>query len=108
MYLGLDLVVWRNRVPLRERGGRVLLPVFVWECVLVVNFLTVFGIFAKIFLGAGGSGKGGDETRMRRAVYLNVVVLGLWVGSALLMGVRWWKGRRVGGGQEDGEKGVEM
>lgn len=109
----LDLVVWRNRLPLRERGGRALLGGFVWECILVVNWLTVFGIFGKVFLGKDDTGNGddgGDGDRMRRAVYLDVVVLVLWVGSAAVMGMRWLKERRRGGGDGDGdgEKGVEM
>lgn len=83
------------------------LPVFVWECVLVVTWLVVFGIFGKMFIGSYG--RGDNVERMRHAVYLDLVVLVLFGGSGAWMGLRWWKGRREGdSGSNDGEKGLEM
>lgn len=110
-YLVLNLLVMKSR-PLRERLG-VRLPVFVWEAVVVVNWLVVFGIFAKLWLGNGhldgGEEKDGKEQRMRRAVYVDLVGLVLWGGSAAWMGIRWWRGRLAPrGGDEEGEKGAEM
>lgn len=82
------------------------LPVVVWEGVLVVNWIVVFGVFAGAFLR--GDRQDGDE-RMRHAVYVDLVCWILFSGSCALWGVRWWKGRRGSGdGNGDGEKGVEM
>lgn len=107
VYVVCDLVVLRNR-PLRSRpaarfGG------MVWEAVLVVNWLVVFGIFAGVFLD-GNEGKEGDgdgHGRMWNAVFVDLVVLVLFAGSCAWVAGRWWRNRRVGG-VDDGEKGVEM
>lgn len=99
VHLLLDLLLLKSR-PLRHRPLARLL-VLAWEAVLVVNLLTVFGIFAKLFLG-----KATENERMRRAVYVDVVVLVLWLASAGWMGLRWWRGRAVR--EDGGEKGVEM
>ena len=105
-YLVLNLLVMKNR-PLRDRPA-VRLPVFVWEGVMVVNWLVVFGIFAKLFLGVAAGDGDGERDRMRRAVYVDLVLLVLWVGSAGWMGRRWWVGRVAGGADVGAEKGVEM
>ncbi|RMJ22738.1 hypothetical protein PHISP_06401, partial [Aspergillus sp. HF37] len=67
VYVLCDLVVLRNR-PLRTRpvarfGG------MVWEGVLVVNWLVVFGIFAGVFLGDNSDGDDNEgKGRMWNAV----------------------------------------
>jgi hypothetical protein len=109
VYVVCDLVVLRNR-PLRSRPGA-RFGGMVWEAVLVVNWLVVFGIFAGVFLdgneGKEGDGNGNGHGRMWNAVFVDLVVLVLFAGSCAWVGGRWWRNRRVGG-VDDGEKGVEM
>ncbi|PLN78010.1 hypothetical protein BDW42DRAFT_196143 [Aspergillus taichungensis] len=116
----LILVFAMKARPLPTRQGAHL-PLFAWEVVLCILWLVVFGVFGEMFIGVGYGGDEGSERakkleRMRRAVWVDLVNLGLWVVSAAWRGVRWWRGRvrgndtqsvlEVGGG--DGvEKEVE-
>ncbi|KAL4877499.1 hypothetical protein BJY04DRAFT_222057 [Aspergillus karnatakaensis] len=83
------------------------LPLFGWEGVLVILWLVVFGIFGEMYIGVYhvGGKEGGESnvTRMRRAVWVDLVCLVMWAGSAGWRGVRWWKAR----GQEFRAEGVE-
>lgn len=74
---------------MRERWN---LPLFVWEAVLCVFWLTLFGIFGKLYIGDYEDSS--MVTRMRRAVWVDLVDLVLWVGTALWKGMRWWRGQR--------------
>lgn len=103
IYILCNLFFMKSR-PLATRVA-LHLPVFVWESVLVVNWMTVFGIFGKMFLGVY---KHAVE-RMRHAVYLDLVLLVLFLGSVGWVGMRWWKSKTTRTGTKDGEaeKGVE-
>ncbi|RAL12684.1 MARVEL domain-containing protein [Aspergillus homomorphus CBS 101889] len=108
VYLVLMQYVLKTRVPVARRE-RWQLPMFVWEVVLCVVWLTLFGIFGAEFLSKGDS-EDGEVVRMRRAVWVDLVNLGLWVFTASWKGFRWYSNlNRAGGGQEDqgGEKEVE-
>lgn len=68
------------------------LPAFVWESVLCVLWLTLFGIFAKMYIGEHPEGDSGI-TRMKHAVWVDLTNLTLWTISATWCGLRWWKGK---------------
>ncbi|RHZ61352.1 MARVEL domain-containing protein [Aspergillus thermomutatus] len=101
VYLLLPFVM-KGRTPL-ARLGRLQLPLFIWESVLCVLWLTLFGIFGKMYIGDYSEGP--KVTRMRHAVWVDLVNLGLWAVTMGWVGFRWWKG--VKGGQEGGEREVE-
>ncbi|KAA8647108.1 uncharacterized protein ATNIH1004_005791 [Aspergillus tanneri] len=70
--------------------GMMRLTVFAWQGVLVILWTVVFGIFAEKFVGS-------DQKKMRRAVWVDLVNLVMWIGSAGWAGLKWWKGnQRVG------------
>ncbi|KAL4808731.1 hypothetical protein BDV18DRAFT_133057 [Aspergillus unguis] len=87
----------RSKDSFSQRSG-LYLPLFAWECVLVILWLVVFGIFGEMYIGVYhvGGKEGGDSkvTRMRRAVWVDLACLVLWAVSGAWRGLRWWKGRR--------------
>jgi hypothetical protein len=68
------------------------LPIFVWESILVLFWLTLFGIFGKMYISEDPEGDSGI-TRMKHAVWVDLTNLLLWVGTAMWCGLRWWKGK---------------
>ncbi|KAL2812362.1 hypothetical protein BJX63DRAFT_421765 [Aspergillus granulosus] len=89
---------WQKRSkPALARRERLFLPLFVWETVLVILWLVVFGIFGEMYIGVyhvGGNEGGEDKvTRMRRAVWVDLACLLMWAGSAGWRGLRWWKAK---------------
>ncbi|KAJ5647446.1 hypothetical protein N7490_003818 [Penicillium lividum] len=92
------------------------LPQFVWEFVLCIVWLTVFGIFGKMYIGVypssssssskrdsdsstststSGLGDASKINRMRHAVWVDLVNLLMWVFTASWVLVRWLKSRRA-------------
>lgn len=98
----------RQRTPPSRRTTWVL-PVFVWEAIVCLLWLVVFGIFGKIFLSSGQQGKDGNE-KMYRAVWVDLVGWAVWAIGMGWCGLRWWKGRTgaLAGGAKDVEKGDGM
>ncbi|KAJ5775678.1 uncharacterized protein N7511_000689 [Penicillium nucicola] len=114
-----------------------LLPQFAWEFVLAVLWLALFGVFGKMYIGvyavesssssSSGSGSGkrdeavassatsslGDAdkiTRMRHAVWIDVVNLLFWVVTSSWVLMRWLQSRRAAATEDvvdDVEKGDE-
>ena len=109
-----------------------LLPQFGWEFVVTVLWLALFGVFGKMYIGvyaveSSGSGSGsgkrdeavtstapsslGDAskiTRMRHAVWIDVINLVFWVITSSWVLMRWLKSRRAAateGAVDDAEKG---
>ncbi|KAJ5317490.1 hypothetical protein PENANT_c036G08971 [Penicillium antarcticum] len=106
-----------------------LLPQFAWEFVVTVLWLALFGVFGKMYIGvyavesSSGSGKRdeavtststsslGDAdkiTRMRHAVWIDVINLGFWVITSSWVLMRWLKSRRAAATEDagdDAEKG---
>ncbi|KAH1487099.1 hypothetical protein LV164_003439 [Aspergillus fumigatus] len=101
VYLILPFVM-KGRTPVARRA-RVQLPLFIWESVLCILWLTLFGIFGKMYIG--NYIEGDMVTRMRHAVWVDLVNLGLWIVTMGWVGLRWWRG--VKGGQEGGEREME-
>lgn len=77
----------RSRTP-PSRRVRWVLPVFVWEAVMCLLSLIVFGIFGKVFLAKGPAD--GNE-KMWRAVWVDLVAWGVWVLGMGWCGLRWWR-----------------
>lgn len=86
------MLLLRHRTPLVRRGAWIL-PLFVWEGVLWLLWLVVFGIFGKVFIPC--QGLHGHES-MWRAVWVDLVAWGVeWVVVGWA-GLRWWRGRQGG------------
>lgn len=93
-----------------------LLPQFAWEFVVTVLWLTLFGVFGKMYIGVHPDEKGrgpaglGDASkinRMRHAVWVDIINLGFWVMTSSWVLMRWLKSRRAGAGL-DAEKGEQF
>ncbi|KAK4869499.1 hypothetical protein LT330_005881 [Penicillium expansum] len=107
-------------------GPALLLPQFAWEFVVTVLWLTLFGIFGKMYIGvhpveSSSSSSKTDTTtsalgdaskinRMRHAVWIDIINLVFWVMSASWILIRWLKSRRsaVPGDAIDAEKGGQI
>lgn len=87
------------------------LPQFIWEFILCVLWLTLFGIFGKMYIGVhpsedkgvSGLGDASKINRMRHAVWIDLINLVMWVATASWVLLRWLKGRR-GAAIVDSEK----
>jgi hypothetical protein len=96
-------------------GAKMQLPLFAWEFVLCVLWLTLFGIFGKLYIGIYPSGSSdGDSSkrdtsssstsalgdaskinRMRHAVWVDLVNLVFWAVTASWALLKWLKARRA-------------
>ncbi|OQD73373.1 hypothetical protein PENDEC_c015G00310 [Penicillium decumbens] len=85
-------------------------PMFAWEFVLCVLWLTLFGVFGKMYIGVHEERVGlGDESkvnRMRHSVWVDLVNLGFWVVTASWVLLRWLKARRAVGEKVGEGEGV--
>ncbi|KAF3396256.1 hypothetical protein F1880_006825 [Penicillium rolfsii] len=113
------------------------LPQFVWEFILCILWLTLFGIFGKMYIGVYPShsndsskrdatttttdsssstsssssvlGDAAKINRMRHAVWIDLVNLVMWVVTASWVLLRWLKSRRVTDGSDmDAEKAEQI
>ncbi|KAJ5906896.1 uncharacterized protein N7473_003812 [Penicillium subrubescens] len=114
------------------------LPQFVWEFILCILWLTLFGIFGKMYIGvypsnsndsskrdttttttdsssstsssSSGLGDAAKIDRMRHAVWIDLVNLVMWVVTASWVLLRWLKSRRAADGAEmvDAEKAEQI
>ncbi|KAJ5794943.1 hypothetical protein N7457_001542 [Penicillium paradoxum] len=96
-----------------------LLPQFVWEFVVTVLWLALFGVFGKMYIGVHAdtnTEKGhvsttaalGDESkinRMRHAVWIDIINLVFWVMTSSWVLMRWLKSRKLVAPGFDAEKG---
>lgn len=95
------------------------LPQFVWEFVLCILWLTLFGIFGKLYIGTHVDENSktqeaalGDESkinRMRHACWIDLINLLMWVATSSWILLKWLKARRDGGSPTvvDAEKAEE-
>lgn len=66
-----------------------------WDFILFILFLVVFGLFAAMFIGEDPEGDSGIA-RMKTAIYVVAACWVLWLGSATLVALVWWRsGGRV-------------
>lgn len=66
------------------------LPCFAWECIMFLFWLTLFGIFGKMYIPEDPEGDSAI-VRMKRAVWVDLTNLFLWCTSAVWCGLRWLK-----------------
>lgn len=99
----LGMAVKRGGVPVTSRV-KLALPICAWESILCVLLLVLFGIFGEMFIGVYGEREGVDVTKMRRAVWVDLTTLLLWIGTAAWAGLRWWRGNR----SDRAVEGLEM
>lgn len=74
-----------------------LLPQFVWEFILCVLWLALFGVFGKMYIGVHPKEDASDASkinRMRHAVWIDIINLGFWVITASWVLMRWLKSRK--------------
>ncbi|KAJ5463015.1 hypothetical protein N7475_007959 [Penicillium sp. IBT 31633x] len=109
------------------KNPALLLPQFAWEFVLTVLWLTLFGVFGKMYIGVHpetdgtGTAKGNAEStsglgdaskinRMRHAVWIDVINLAFWIMTSSWVLLRWLKSRRsaASGAGFDAEKGNQI
>jgi hypothetical protein len=63
-----------------------------WDILLFFLWIVVFGIFGDLYIGENAEGDSG-VSRMKGAVWVDLVNLLLWLGSAISGGVAWWNNR---------------
>jgi hypothetical protein len=94
-----------------QPGPALRLPQFAWEFVLCVLWLTLFGVFGRMYIGVYPSSESDSKTetktsalgdaskidRMRHAVWVDLVNLGFWVITGSWVLLRWLKSRRAAG-----------
>ncbi|KAJ2981534.1 hypothetical protein NQ176_g1968 [Zarea fungicola] len=79
-------------VPLIFTSIGIIAPV--WNLVLFILNITLFGVFAKLFLHEDPEGDGGIK-RMKNAIWVDLVSALLWFFVALGATGYWWKHRDV-------------
>lgn len=73
------------------------LPQFVWEFILCILWLTLFGVFGKMYIGVYPKEDAKDASkvnRMRHACWIDLINLLMWVSTASWVLLKWLKGRR--------------
>ncbi|GAD97667.1 conserved hypothetical protein [Paecilomyces variotii No. 5] len=80
--------------PLRVRP-HLHLPLFLWQSVLCVLWLILFGIFGKMYIGTSTKKDNSNLDKMKNAVWIDIANLGLWVITGLWAGLRWRQSKKV-------------
>lgn len=68
---------------------------FIWDTILFIFWIAVFGVFGKLYIHADAQGDGGIQ-RMKNAVWIDLINALLWLGSAIGMLVFFIKQMRGG------------
>ncbi|TQW01239.1 hypothetical protein V2A60_002244 [Cordyceps javanica] len=66
----------------------------IWNLVLFILNITLFGVFAKLFLHANAHGNGA-VTRMKNAIWVDLTSALLWLLVTVGSAGYWWKHRDV-------------
>ncbi|OAR01711.1 hypothetical protein LLEC1_03260 [Akanthomyces lecanii] len=66
----------------------------IWNLVLFILHITLFGVFAKLFLHANTS-RNGAVMRMKNAIWVDLTAALLWLLVTLGSAGYWWKHRDV-------------
>ncbi|KAJ9244691.1 hypothetical protein DTO207G8_2244 [Paecilomyces variotii] len=80
--------------PLRTRP-HLHLPLFLWQSVLCILWLVLFGIFGKMYIGNPNTKDNSNVDKMKNAVWIDIANLGLWVITGLWAGLRWRQSNKV-------------
>jgi hypothetical protein len=67
-------------------------PFWLWEMFMCLIWLTLFGIFGKMYFPENPEGDL-DIVRMKHAVWVDLINLLLWTATMIWSGLRWWQGR---------------
>jgi len=67
---------------------------FLWDAILFFLWIVLFGIFGNMYIKERAEGSGGI-TRMKNAVWVDLVNALLWLVTALVMAGYWWKHRHT-------------
>ncbi|EDN02816.1 predicted protein [Histoplasma mississippiense (nom. inval.)] len=81
------------------------LPTLVYDSIVSILWLTLFGIFGKMYMTKHAAERDVDTIRMKHSVWVDLAHLVLWAATAAWAGARWWK---FGKGRRQAEKGSEM
>ncbi|OJD14349.1 hypothetical protein AJ78_05284 [Emergomyces pasteurianus Ep9510] len=81
------------------------LPSLVYDSIISILWLTLFGIFGKMYITKHAAEGDVDTIRMKHSVWVDLANLALWTSTAAWAGVRWWKS---GKGRRESEKESEM
>ncbi|EEH02800.1 predicted protein [Histoplasma capsulatum G186AR] len=81
------------------------LPTLVYDSIVSILWLTLFGIFGKMYMTKHAAEGDVDTIRMKHSVWVDLANLALWAATAAWAGARWWKS---GKGRREAEKGSEM
>jgi len=65
---------------------------FVWDTILFILWVALFGLFGNMYIKANPQGDSGIQ-RMKNAVWVDLVNMLLWLISALCMAAYWFKNR---------------
>lgn len=65
---------------------------FVWDAILFILWVALFGLFGNMYIKANPQGDSGIQ-RMKNAVWVDLVNTLLWLISALCMAAYWFKHR---------------
>jgi hypothetical protein len=68
------MIPFVSRVPL----------LFIWDTVLFILWIALFGVFGKMYIHADAQGDSGI-IRMKHAVWIDLINALLWLGSAIGM-----------------------
>jgi H+/Cl- antiporter ClcA len=68
---------------------------FIWDTILFILWVAVFGIFGNLYIKANAQGDSGI-LRMKHAVWIDLVNMLLWLISAIAMAIFWVKHRGSG------------
>ena len=66
---------------------------FLWDTILFILWISLFGLFGNMYIKEKAEGDAGVQ-RMKNAVWVDLVNALLWLGSAIGMGVWWFRGDR--------------
>ncbi|EEH42541.1 uncharacterized protein PADG_07361 [Paracoccidioides brasiliensis Pb18] len=97
-------------IPLVISGPLALLPRFnlpnlMLDSIISILWLTLFGIFGKLYISKEATEGDVDLIRMKHAVWVDMANLALWTATAVWAGVRFWK---CGKGSRAEKKDSEM
>lgn len=67
-------------------------PLFLWEILMCLIWVVLFGIFGNMYLSEDPEGDSGI-VRMKHAVWVDLVNWLLWMATMVWSGLRWWQGR---------------
>ncbi|KAM0472171.1 hypothetical protein ACHAPX_008849 [Trichoderma viride] len=65
-----------------------------WDAILFVLWITLFGVFGKLYIDENAHGDGNIE-RMKHAVWVDLTSALLWLAATVATLAYWWKHRQT-------------